>query len=864
MISRAAVSILLLFLLVGCSNEVPPEQKQADAVYAAARAAATRGDASEGRRQFSIALALDLRLGRTARVAESQRMLADLHAASGEFDSALVFYGEAAKSYRAIAERPIVRDITRTTASLYRQMGRERKAMETLTELLRLTRVFGDSAGVRAVQWDMLPLCRELDLRDQERKILEELAAYYVAAGDIPGRAQIQMAFGLSFLERGTHDLGAAHFAGAYSMALQARDSVLAASAIGCEARALEGVGKINDALSAYAQALALADRARGLRRQRLEFLTRVGNLYLRARQLPQALRFYRAALSAAIALEHRIAEGYLTAQLGVCELESSLPEAVKKFQSARDLFVTVGYGRGTAYALTLMGHAFRRNGQLPDAIQLYTAAMNTSELWLSWHDSDSYCVECESAAGGNPLTSPYDGLLDVLLQTGKHEQAFWYAERRLEREMFDVLSASGPSTGDGAVNTLIEAWQETRGHVVGAQRQLVAILSGPSANRPAEDVRKVIARESSLLDRRAEEVLHAAPSLGPCFRVGTAGVVEVQRTLPPATVVLFPVTTPRSVYVFVLSPGGLTVQMSAVAQEQVGALRREFLGFLRARTAITDSEQIRPRQADQRTLELSRGLYDALLRPVERDMAGVKKLIVILPRDLASLPIHALRKSALPADPYLAERFTVSYLPSMSTLLLPQTSPRNVTEVAALGCPGETSWDVEYELRDIRSFYKDVRLHFGAEATIGTLRAEHADVLHLAVELVLDDRRPGNGHVLLSDGKSAVTYARTSLGDLLSLKPFGVVALSNLSDGHTQIHPAEPYVFLAGGNSTVVLNSYVPTRGAKKTFWAGFYAGLQSGVGADAAYRKAQLEMIKDPRFAAPHLWAPFFLWTR
>ena len=127
MISRAAVPILLLFLLAGCSNEIPPEQKQADAVYAAARAAAARGDAPEGRRQFSLAIALDLRLGRTARVAESQRMLADLHAASGEFDSALVFYGEAAKSYRAIAERPIVRDITRTIASLYRQMGRERK-----------------------------------------------------------------------------------------------------------------------------------------------------------------------------------------------------------------------------------------------------------------------------------------------------------------------------------------------------------------------------------------------------------------------------------------------------------------------------------------------------------------------------------------------------------------------------------------------------------------------------------------------------------------------------------------------------------------------------------------------------------------
>jgi hypothetical protein len=478
--------------------------------------------------------------------------------------------------------------------------------------------------------------------------------------------------------------------------------------------------------------------------------------------------------------------------------------------------------------------------------------------------NEDSPFVECESTSGRTPLTAPYDGLLEVLLQTGKQDQAFWYADRRQQREMFEVLSVGFPRTTDGAVNSMLDSWQETRGRLVGAQQALVSLASGPPAGRPAAEITRAVTRHSSLLDQQTTELLRAAPSLGPCVRVGAAGMVEVQKTLPPGTVLLFPVTTARSVHVFALTNGTATAQMSAVTHDQIGTLRREYLGLLQARTALTDSELVRTRQANQRTLELARGLYEALLRPVERELTGARTLVVVLPRDLGSLPLHTLRKSALAGDPYLVERFTVSYLPSASAMLLPQAVPRTVKDVVALGCPGETSWDVEYELRDIRSFYKDLRLHFGKDATIGTLRNERADVLHLAAELSLDDRRPDNAHLVLSDGKSAMSTTRIPLGELLSLPSSGVVIVSNLSDAHAQIHPAEPYVLLASGSGMTLLTSYVPTRGAKKMFWAGLYAALASGVGPDAAYRRAQLEMLKDPKYAGPHFWAPFFLWSR
>jgi CHAT domain-containing protein len=183
---------------------------------------------------------------------------------------------------------------------------------------------------------------------------------------------------------------------------------------------------------------------------------------------------------------------------------------------------------------------------------------------------------------------------------------------------------------------------------------------------------------------------------------------------------------------------------------------------------------------------------------------------------------------------------------------------------VAALGHAGSTSWDAEYELRDIRAFYKDAQLFFNKQATLSTLQGMRADLLHLALDVTMSEQAPGTSYVLVSDGQSATSTSRVSAGKLASCAPAGTVILSNLAASIRPLQSSLPALILATGTPLVITNGVQSARKAKKVFGEMYYTGLVSGLSSPAAFRKAQMEMARDKMYAGPQYWAPFMLWGR
>ena len=77
-----------------------------------------------------------------------------------------------------------------------------------------------------------------------------------------------------------------------------------------------------------------------------------------------------------------------------------------------------------------------------------------------------------------------------------------------------------------------------------------------------------------------------------------------------------------------------------------------------------------------------------------------------------------------IPGSPWLIERFpvrvpVVAPIPFSRCNVLLQCR----VSVTCLGFAGRSGWDVEYELRDVRFFFKDARMLLGREATFDTLR---------------------------------------------------------------------------------------------------------------------------------------------
>jgi len=358
-----------------------------------------------------------------------------------------------------------------------------------------------------------------------------------------------------------------------------------------------------------------------------------------------------------------------------------------------------------------------------------------------------------------------------------------------------------------------------------------------------------------------AGRVSRMRPALEGAVRYDGITPAELQKHVPEGTVVLTYTLTRRSVYVTAVSNARIFYAVGAAGDEEVRALVEEFLAALAAPGQRADTLARAGRNEDPDVSRVTRGLYEALVLPVESVLQTATTVEVVLPPELPLFPFQALRRGR-GGSPYLAERALISYLPTARAALLPGAPPETVRDILCVGFPGTTSWDVEYELRDVRAFYKDARLCFGRNAVADTLRMKRADLLHLAVEIRLSRQRPVFGGILLSDGQSSTGITRLALGELPALPGSGAVLVSNLALRMPTLDRSIPYALRSAGNGAAILNVFPPTRKAKKDFGEAFYTALQGGASVPAAYRKTQETMIGRKETAAPGMWAAFLLW--
>jgi tetratricopeptide (TPR) repeat protein len=857
--------LILALAWTGCGTQESPEQMRADSSLTAGKAALERRDEHAGKELILAALGLDGVLNRRARVAEETRLMGDIAAAGASFDTAFAWYALSLADFKALADRSGARDIVLRIAALRRGMGEERKAFTMYVEALRLARVFHDDQGVLDIQWAMLPCVRALDENEEESDIIRELLQGYTVSGDVAHQAAVFLASGDGKLLRRAFDRSAEDYLRALMLSDQARDSLLAVRSSLRLAMAFEGAGRLRDALTNYGECLKRADRTRGASDIRLEALIRVGNLYLRGRQFAEAVRFFKAALSSAHAAGNAVAEGYLLLQLGDCDVETSRESALRSYKAGTDLFKALEFPPGTAYASLCLGNLFLRNNQPNDALQYFKRGIEQSEAVSALRPDDEIYLACEQAYFGARRTPLYDEAVDILLQLGRYDEAFWYADRRNSRELHAALGAIGAQPRNDSLRALLETYQDARAREIGAERRCLELAA--SGRRGSELANGALAEreaQSAAMNEAAGGVVRKERAFEPFVRVTSIGMSEAAKALPPGAALVEHIVTRRSLYAFVVTGSHSGVYVAAFEKDRVFDLVREFVDLLRLRETFVDSSRPQQTAIENRLRELNAPLYDAFIHPVEQAIAGTQDLYVVLPQEAWGLPLHALARGAQRSGGFVAEQHAVSYLPSAGSLLLGRATKGQVRQVVGLGCPGGTSWDVEYELRDIRAFYKEVRLYFEAQATLATLQKESEDLLHLSLRMQFNDARPGNSFVLLSDGESAETMKRVPLGDLLSLPQIPAVVLSDLNGERQWIRPSEPYLFLSNGTQELIFTSTVPSRKAKKFFGEIFYTSLLSGADVRAAYRKAQLEMIKTADYASPFTWAPFFLWGR
>ena len=275
--------------------------------------------------------------------------------------------------------------------------------------------------------------------------------------------------------------------------------------------------------------------------------------------------------------------------------------------------------------------------------------------------------------------------------------------------------------------------------------------------------------------------------------------------------------------------------------------------------------------------------LAQSLLPRRLRDLPSGRSVLLIPDEVIAPLSFAALRMN--PREPYLVERFRLSYAPSLTLLLLAEHSTRRqvppLRSVLFVSDPAFGS-DLFPSLRRLPAarqavesyarYYPHVEIlndtRATVPATLGALR--HADVLHFDGHGLVNSQYPERGGLLLApaDPKAPADASILSAADLPLDIPrhLRLVILGACSTGLTAYRDTAEVTglaaaFLGRGVPEVVAASWKVKDDAAAKLLDHFHQSLAAGLPTDAALQSAQLALLSSPspEAASTATWAAF-----
>jgi CHAT domain-containing protein len=462
--------------------------------------------------------------------------------------------------------------------------------------------------------------------------------------------------------------------------------------------------------------------------------------------------------------------------------------------------------------------------------------------------------------------------LAEALLRLNRPEESFAVSEQAKARTLIDLLDRPGSRLVKG----MTEDERREEEALQARSSQIFKLLEAArltdeqdrlgeqlhQARRAVEEYqRKVYLRHPELKTRRGQ------------FEPAT--LAEIQRALfasTPGLGIATYLVGNDEVILFVLKGGKDSAALT---------VHRLPLKFIELQNAVADFwVQCSSARGDYQ--KRSRELYDALVRPAERDLEDVTHLLIVPDRMLHFLPFQALQDGQ---GRHLVERWSTSFAPSVTALMkLAELADRRkgdagegLTPLLAVGAPvmPENFGDLENagpEVETLAAHFK-VKAVTGAEATETRVKEllPKARRIHIATHGKVNGQMPLQSFVVLGrDDRNDGMLSAAELADL-DLRA-EMIVLSACETGLGQWRGGEGVVGLtwaaaSAGVPTSLLSQWQVDDRSTRELMSSFYQGLEGKQSKADALRAAQLQLMKDKARAHPYFWSPFVLmgdWRR
>ena len=255
--------------------------------------------------------------------------------------------------------------------------------------------------------------------------------------------------------------------------------------------------------------------------------------------------------------------------------------------------------------------------------------------------------------------------------------------------------------------------------------------------------------------------------------------------------------------------------------------------------------------------------LYDDLVRPVEALLAAARAVIVVPDRTLATVPFAALYDRE--RRRHFVERFPLAIASSASAL--ERTPRRRVESLLALALPSGMDMQTKGlpstvdEVREIVPLYRRLTAIQHDLATLATLSAAEADVIHIAGHTAREGE--GGGQTLVLPAGERVSWKTIAAAPPPRAAVIVLAACETLRPPASDATraPSLGTAFARAGAADVVGTlAAIPDREARVLFRR-IHRELAGGAGAAEAVRATQLEAIRD---GATPAWRTVALLTR
>jgi len=861
----SATGILLVSMtLLGCGGPEKQPKTPAES-FERAVAAYQDGVLDRAREYFRQAELMSWQQGSRELQLQAMVYQTRIAFATGEVWTAIREAEEGAALARQIGDFRAEAEVRLLEGRSYQVAGIVLEAARAIEDALRIATTFQEEKKIIEAEialgklWMSSP-----DLTSASEHFSKALSAAQ-SMQDGPVSAQALNGLALVFLRQGKLQEASNSIGQAIAQVESSDSPELAATLRLTQGLVFVRLGNPNAALGTYRDAVNILRRARVGRRLEVLTLFRIGSLYASHHRGGDARKYFSDGLEIARREGDRIAQYYLNVHLLRTDIrlmtpgqrERIAPRIVQAYRQLAAQFSDILQKPGEAQVNGYAAEALQQNNP-GAAIQFFSAASAAERLWeVHYLDPELHAPYVDEL-----LLNEDDGKWSrrnasrLILGGAPYTALSVLEEDRIRRFSSGLdgaeLALRHPKVARPALSLRNEMLDLRLG---GVERSARAGLSRPSAGTDHESKSFFLKRDS--LMARARQVNRVYPNYTLATGADSLSFDDIQQLIPRGITVVEHIGDGPVFHILAMTRSSVMVRTVSVPETTVHALAGEYLQLMLDPLVYRGEGGESSIPGMTRFATLSTQLYEMLLRPVE---SLFDRGILVIPSDMTGpLPLHALeRQQGQSVLEFVIERMSVDYLPAWTALRFQTRPSARLKSIVAFGNPSGKNWSVDYELRDIRSFFRNAEVFTGRDASWENMKRMFPDLLQISSEFA-----PGLtpfGSLVVSEGSLTEETMKIPFEQLLMINPPTVILLTNQSGGGFALGTHHAILLRMNGTSDVFLNRWIADRKAAKFFSEFFFTHLSNGLAPGDAYRQALLNLIQTRENAHPRSWAQFF----